>query len=57
MMIPKRRLLTLIFACLCFKKSLLMKMNRRVEKKKKAKRIACLCELMTGQEDLQQTIT
>ena len=25
--------------------------------KKKAKRIACLCELMTGQEDLQQTIT
>ena len=55
MMIPKRRFLTLIFACLCFKKSLLMKMNRRVEKK--AKRIACLCELMTGQEDLQQTIT
>ena len=25
MMIPKRRLLTLIFACLCFKKSLLVK--------------------------------
>ena len=25
MMIPKRRLLTLIFACLCFKKSLLIK--------------------------------
>ena len=25
MMIPKRRLLTLIFACLCFKKSLLFK--------------------------------
>ena len=24
MMIPKRRLLTLIFACLCFKKSLLI---------------------------------
>ena len=25
MMIPKRRLLTLIFACLCFKKSFLIK--------------------------------
>ena len=25
MMIPKRRLLRLIFACLCFKKSLLIK--------------------------------
>jgi len=27
MMIPKRRLLTLIFACLCFKKSLICKLN------------------------------
>ena len=27
MMIPKRQLLTLIFACLCFKKSLLIKNN------------------------------
>ena len=27
MMIPKRRLLTLIFACLCFKKSLLINDN------------------------------
>ena len=30
MMIPKRRLLTLIFACLCFKKSFLIKMLRFV---------------------------
>ena len=27
MMMPKRRLLTLIFACLCFKKSFLIKNN------------------------------
>ena len=33
MMIPKRQLLTLIFACLCFKKSLLIK-NMTIERKK-----------------------
>ena len=42
MMIPKRRFLTLIFACLCFKKSLLMKMNRRVEKKKLKELLVCV---------------
>ena len=31
MMIPKRRLLTLIFACLCFKKSLLIKVSNFID--------------------------
>ena len=33
MMIPKRLLLTLIFACLCFKKSLLIKNYKKVTNK------------------------
>ena len=35
MMTPKRRLLALIFACLCFKKSILMKNIKFIEIKGK----------------------
>ena len=34
MMIPKRRLLTLIFACLCFKKSFLIKTLKHIKREK-----------------------
>ena len=35
MMIPKRRLLTLIFACLCFKKSFLIKTLKHISLREK----------------------